>query len=198
MAGEVSPVDLRWIADANGAPICIVDLTSRDAVKHPKYRSAMQAHFSALTDSSLTFVSERASRDDVISALHSAGAIYIPGGDTEALLDNLAEQDLFSILKSVTSPVVGNSAGAIVVCTEAVLTSDDYVQTPMVRPGLGLVDFSVDPHYDSTHDMELFSLSEGRVVFGLPEQSAIVTDGTSTEFIGPVWRFSDGQKEQVN
>ncbi len=36
------------------------------------------------------------------------------------------------------------------------------VETPQVRVGLGLVPFSIDPHYDSTHDKELFTLSEGR------------------------------------
>jgi len=198
MGGEVSPMDRRWIAEALGRPICIVDLTSRDAAQSPKYRSVMQAHFSTLTDSSLIFVSEQRSQGDVVSALKSAGAIYIPGGDAEALLDNLGEQELFSPLRSVPVPVVGNSAGAVAVCADAVLTTDDDVQNAMVRPGLGLVNFSVAPHYDSTHDEELLALSVGRDIYGLPEESAIVADGRSTEFVGSVWRFADGRKEKVN
>ena len=85
VGGEVSPVDQRWIAEATGRPICIVDLTSRDTAARPKYRSVMHAHFSAMTDSALIFVSDQRSQDDVINALNSAGAIYIPGGYPEVL-----------------------------------------------------------------------------------------------------------------
>jgi hypothetical protein len=68
----------------------------------------------------------------------------------------------------------------------------------LVLAGLGLVPFSIDPHYETTHDEELFALSEGRVIYGLPEQSGIVTEGQSMEFVGSVWKFSDRRRERVN
>ena len=196
--GEVSPVDRRWIANAQGAPICVVDLTGRDESTRPRYRTIMRSHFAKLTDTPLCFVSELESRQEVSDALTSAGAVYLPGGDTAALLDNLVDQDLFPIIHSVRCSVVGNSAGAIAVCEQSILTTDDDAHSPAVRPGLGLVGFSIDPHYNSTHDSELLVLSSGRELYGLPEQSAIVTDGESIEFVGPIWRFAEGSKEQVN
>jgi peptidase E len=196
--GRLSPLDRRWIADAAEGPICVVDLTSRNAAVRPKYREAMRAYFSQLTEKDLLFVSEMPSRSKIVSAFQSAGAIYIPGGDTETLLDDLVARNLAPLFHSATCPIAGNSAGAVAVCREAVLTTDDDVHAPVVRPGIGLVGFSVDPHYDLTHDKELTVLSRGRVIFGLPEESAIVaTDGT-TEFIGSVWQFRDGQKKKVN
>lgn len=196
--GQVSPLDSRWLSDANGKPICVVDLTGKDAARRPKFRSVMEAHFSKLTDSKLVFVSELPSRDDILNAFESAGAIYIPGGDTEVLLDSVAEQNLSCVIRSSALPVVGNSAGALAACKDVVLTTDADIKTPLVRVGLGLVPFSIDPHYDSTHDMELFALSVGREIYGLPEQSGIISEGHSIEFVGPVWRFSDGRRERVN
>ncbi len=158
----------------------------------------MMAHFSKLTDSKLVFISEQASRDAVMEAFGNAGAIYIPGGDTEALLKNLAEQDLCGAIRSSAVPVIGNSAGALVVCEEMVLTTDAEIKTPRVLAGLGLVSFSIDPHYDPTHHMELLGLSVGREIYGLPEHSGIISEGRSIEFVGPVWRFSDGRGERVS
>ena len=195
---QVSPLDHRWLADANGKSICIVDLTSNDVTSRPHIKSIMVSHFSKLTDSKLDFVSEQPSQEDLLKVFENAGAIYIPGGDTEALLDNLAAQDLSSILRSSAVPIVGNSAGALAICNEVVLTSDADIMTPLVREGLGLVPFSIDPHYDSTHDMELFELSVGREIYGLPEHSGIISEERSIEFVGPVWRFLDGRKERAN
>jgi dipeptidase E len=198
VGGQVSPLNQRWLAEANSKPICIIDLTSKDAARLPRFRSIMEAHFSGLTDSQLIFVSEQPSRDDVLNAIDRAGAIYIPGGDPEALLDNLAEQNLFSVLKSSKLPLIGNSAGAIAVCQDAVITADADVKTSIIRVGLGLVHFSVDPHYNQTHDHELFELSKGREIYGLPEQSAIIAEGSSNAFFGPIWLFVNGRKQQVN
>jgi dipeptidase E len=198
VGGQISPLDQRWLAEANGKPICIIDLTNKDAARLPRFRSIMEAHFSGLTASQLVFVSEQPSREDILNAIDRAGAIYIPGGDTEALLDNLAEQNLFSVLKSSKLPLIGNSAGAIAVCQDAVITADEDVKTSIVRAGLGLVHFSVDPHYDQTHDQELFELSKGREIYGLPEQSAIIAEDNSIEFFGPIWLFANGCKQRVN
>lgn len=198
LRGEVSILDRRWLADADGKPICIVDLTGKDAARRPKFRYVMEEHFSGLTDSELVFISEQSSRENIIKAFDSAGAIYIPGGDTEVLLDSLAEQDLFRVLRSSMLPIVGNSAGALALCQDVVLTTDEDIKTPLVRVGLGLVTFSIDPHYDPSHDKELFALSEGRVIYGLPEKSGLIVEESSIEFVGPVWRFSNGRKNRVS
>jgi dipeptidase E len=195
---EVSPLDERWLADADGKPICVVDLTSRDDARRALFRPIMTGHFSRLTGSKLVFVSELASRGDVLNAFESAGAIYLPGGDTEVLLDSMAEMDLAGVIRSSALPVVGNSAGALAVCKEVVLTTDADIKTPLVLAGLGLVPFSIDPHYDPSHDVELFELSAGREIYGLPEESGIISEGGLIEFVGPVWRFSDGRRERVN
>ena len=198
LGGQMSPLDRHWLEEANGKPICVVDLTSKDAARRTQARSIMVEHFSKLTDSKLVFISERPFRDDVLKAFDNAGAVFLPGGDTEVLLDSLAEQDLSGVLRASEIPIVGNSAGALAVCEEVILTTDADIKTPRVLAGLGLVSFSIDPHYDSTHDMELYELSAGREIYGLPEQSGIISEGRSLEFVGPAWRFSNGRKERVN
>jgi len=198
LGGQVSPLDHHWLADTHGKPLCVVDLTTNSTEKLAETRSTLAAHFSKMTASKLVFVSELSCREDVLEAFGEAGAIYIPGGDTEALLDNLHAQDFSSVLRRCTIPIVGNSAGALALCRDVILTTDANIKEPLVLAGLGLVSFSIDPHYDATHDEELFTLSEGRVIYGLPEESGIITEGHSVEFVGPVWKFADGRRERVN
>jgi len=198
-SGQAFASDRLWITEASDGPVCVVDLTSRDLASRSRFRGILSDYFALLTTKDVIFVSEMRSMAEIGTSLSSAGAVYIPGGDTEALLDDLFQRDLAPLLRSVTCVVAGNSAGAVALCRNAVLTTDHRIKTPTVRLGLGMVDFSIDPHYDSSHDDELISMSENVEIFGLPEESVIVQakDG-STEFHGPAWRFLDGRKEMVS
>lgn len=196
--GEISPLDNLWLSETVNGVIFIVDVTSRNLEKSPYFRDVMKEHFSSLTESKLVFLSEMSSQSEIVDSLKRADVIYIPGGDTDALLDNLAKHDVANLLRRSVLPIAGNSAGALALCEEVVLTTDDEVDTPRVRAGLGIVPFSIDPHYESTHDDELFILSDNRVIYGLPEQSGIIVDGGCKEFVGSVWKFTNGFKKQVH
>ena len=198
MAGHVSPLDHRWMADAEGGYICILDLTSRDLPAPSMYRDQMVRHFGVLAQRELVFVSRIRNPEARQNAVCGAGAVYIPGGDTEALLNNIGMLGLKEALCTSTCSIAGNSAGAIALCREAVLTSDSKVSSPKVMPGLGLVNFSIDPHYDSSHDAELIGFSAGRLIYGVPEESVVIREMESTRFFGPVWQFENGDKRKVN
>lgn len=195
---NLSAVNRRWVWEANSRPMCVVDLANKDRASRPRYRSLMQQQFAALTDNNLTFLSELRTSEEKATAIREAGVIYVPTGDVRVLLGNLAESGLSALLSSGRSIVVGNGAGAVAVGRSAVIPRDDTDESTTILPGLGLVDYSVVPEYINSYDTELARLSRKRVVYGLPRHSALIAGTDSTEFMGPVWRFAGGDKEQVN
>ncbi|HIJ65096.1 MAG TPA: type 1 glutamine amidotransferase-like domain-containing protein [Candidatus Hydrogenedentes bacterium] len=196
-SGAVSPVDRRCVADAVRKSVYVLDVTSNDRAKIEAYRPMLEEYFLNVGATTAAFLSLSKGREEIEQRFEHSGIIYVPGGDTRVLIENLETLHLAALLKRASCSVAGNSAGAIALCTDAILTIDDDVKATTVLPGVGLVDFSVDPHYGSSHDEELLPLSRGRVIYGLPEQSAIIYDG-SVECVGPVWRFADGKKARAN
>jgi len=196
-SGALSPVDRRCVEEALDKSVYVVDLTSNDRSKVESYRSALREYFLALGATAVDFVSLSRGSDEIAQRFRTSGVIYVPGGDTHVLIKNLETSDLAPLFRRASCSVAGNSAGAIALCADAVLTIDDDVNKTAVLAGVGLVDFAVDPHYEPSHDRELFPLSMGRVIYGLPEQSAIIYDG-SIEYVGPVWRFANGSKVRAD
>jgi peptidase E len=191
------PTDRIWISQAGAKPICIVDLTSRDMASRHHYRGVMRRYFSLITQNELFFLSEL-DDEEVERVVRASGAIYLPGGDPEVLLTEIDKRGLARLICSADCVLAGNSAGAIALCSKAISTADSDFAEPTISNGLGIVNFAVDPHYNPSHDQQLLKLSHGETIYGLPEQSLIaVSNLNRVSFIGPVWRFADGAKQQV-
>lgn len=192
--GDLKSIDQDALSYARNKDVFVVDLTTNDLEKIKKYQNFLKSYFKELGADNVSFITDY---DDYESHLKSAGLIYIPGGDTEVLLENIECRGVLPIFKSIDAVVVGNSAGALVLCAEVILTKDEDVLETKVLPGLNLVPFSVDVHYDLSHNAELNVLSIDRDIYAIPENCAIVYDG-DFNFIGPVYKFSKAQNKKIN
>ena len=59
---------------------------------------------------------------------------------------------------------------------------------------MGLVDFSVEVHYDEAMDAELLPLSADRTIFAIPDGCALLREDGTAVPVGKVYRFRDGRK----
>ena len=78
------------------------------------------------------------------------------------------------------------------------LTKDDDYPESLVIKGLGLVDFSVEVHYNEASDDELSTLSSDRRIYALPDGSAIFyKEGKVYKKVNDVILFESKKKSMV-
>jgi dipeptidase E len=130
---------------------------------------------------------------------HSAEALFVGGGNTFRLLDELYRRDL---LKPICAAVdrgaiyMGSSAGSIVACVTIKTTNDMPIVQPPSFDALNLVPFNINAHYldpdpASTHMGETretrireFHEMNDPVVVGLREGAMLRIEETSVVLKG--------------
>lgn len=87
---------------------------------------------------------------DPVEAIKSAQAIYIPGGNTFRLLDELYKQEILELLKERIekgTKYIGSSAGSAITCPTIKTTNDMPIVFPQSFDALGLIPFQLNCHY---------------------------------------------------
>ncbi len=130
--------------------------------------------------------------DNSITAIKNAKGIFIGGGNTFELVNQLYKNELINVIKQVVTngiPYFGTSAGSNI-CGPSIKTTNDM---PVVYPPsfdtFGLINFNLNPHYldpdpNSTHKGETretrikeFHVYNNIPVLGLREGSWLHVQG---------------------
>lgn len=149
--------------------------------------------------------------DDQPSAVHSAEAVVISGGNTFHLLRGLYENNLLDSIRAQVGdglPYIGWSAGANVACPTIMTTNDMPIVEPPSLNALGLVPFQINPHYTDAVIMghggetrddrlaEFIEINPDTYVVGLREGSILRIEGKTISLLGdkPARVFRKGQE----
>ena len=139
--------------------------------------------------------------DDPIKAIKDAEAIYVGGGNTFVLMDQLISSGLIEVIKNKVkagTPYLGTSAGSNIVGPNVKTTNDMPIVHPETLDALDLVPFNINPHYldpdpDSKHKGETretrikeFHAYNDTNVIGLREGSWIEVNGSAHVLKGPI------------
>jgi peptidase E len=190
-------INEKAFIDAAGAPVVLIfPWTAESVDKADKYRKIMADYFKELGASKIEFAELSDSLKEIIKKMDRSDLVYLPGGVTKLLVQRIKDAKIDRLLQKYKKVIIGNSAGALALCKDCILTRDKENLETTIISGFGLVDFSVEVHYNPSKDKELKKLSEERRIYAIPEKSALVYDNGNLSFIGPVYLFYKGKKKK--
>lgn len=141
--------------------------------KYDSWMESLEQVFANISNVTLDLLHEGLSKSEMISRINDSDVLYLIGGKPEKLLQVIEEKELVSSIRNYPGLLIGYSAGALAFCEDCILTKDEDYPETLVLKGLGLVDFSVEVHYNEASDDELFALSAERTIYALPDGSAV-------------------------
>ncbi len=168
-------------------------LQDRDA-----YAAKVRARFAEL-GYALDSIHQAQDRGGPRAAVRTAEAIFIGGGNTFRLLNELYSHDVIDAIRERVDsgiPYMGSSAGSNVACVTIKTTNDMPIVYPPSFDALGLVPFNINPHYldpdpDSVHMGETretrlreFHEMNDPPVVGLREGAILRIEGQAVTLIG--------------
>lgn len=166
-----------------------------DVSKYDSWMESLEQIFLKISNVTLELLHDDLSTKEMITMINDSDVLYLIGGRPEKLLQLIEEKELASSIRNYSGLLIGYSAGALAFCEDCILTKDEDYPESLVMKGLGLVDFSVEVHYNEAIDDELFSLSTDRTIYALPDGSAIFyKDGNIHKQVNDVISFQEKKK----
>lgn len=199
----------KIIKTVKNPSLLMLQWTSNDKKKNAKYRKLLSRYFKSIGVKEIQFVDYTNTRKDVLEKIKNSNLIYLPGGKTELLYQNIIKTNVVKNLKNFNGTIFGGSAGALIQCKKYVAIKKPVAdrRTTKTRPGIGLTNIIVSVHYGSKNPMlsgenpeiELknFSKKIKRKIYAIPEKSAIECNGDKLKFHGKIYTFNKGVKTKI-
>ena len=166
---------------------------------HEKTEKYFQFFLKMFRESGISFdeayvVDGRMTVAEAQKALTEADVVWLSGGNTPVEFAYMKKYGLDTILKQHEGVVIGMSAGSINMAKNAICTLACGHAKQEIYEGLGFVDFSVEPHFVREKlSEELLELSKEYLIYGLCDDSIIVSKDEQISVYGEVYCIKDGQ-----
>lgn len=151
-----------------------------------------------ITFDSVKVIDGRMSKETAQDMVRKADVLWLAGGDTPTQFAYLKSYGLISCIREQRGVIVGMSAGSINMTKTAVCTITCEHDELKIYEALGLVEFSIEPHFDRDNiTEELLMLSEKYPMYGICDDGAIICTEDNTLFIGDVFLIDNGHVTRV-
>lgn len=152
-----------------------------------KYPSTVSIFKEISNIKTFKLLDKRITGKKTIEILKSADVIYLTGGDPFIQLNYIKDNNLDKIIKKFNGIIIGVSAGSMNQCKTAFCCKDEDYPETKVYNALGLVDITIDPHYDVKNKEQVSEnkkWSKKVPIIGLPDNSFIVVDNGKVNIYG--------------
>jgi peptidase E len=195
---EAKEINTSAFEDAGGAPAVLVVPWARPSFDaNYKRRKRLIDYFRSIGARTVDFSEFSEPIENIAEKADDSDVIYLTGGQVSILLSRLIKKGMDDLLRGYKGVLVGRSAGALVLGRNCLVTNRCNGNTKVVSC-LGLVDFSVKVHYESSRDDLLKKLSKNEKFYAIPQRSALVYEKGVLSFVGEVFLFRNGEKTCIN
>lgn len=144
-------------------------------------------------------VDGRMTAKEAKKAVEEADVVWLSGGDTPTQFQYLKKYGLDLVIKQHKGVIIGMSAGSINMTETAICTLSCGHEKQEIYQGLGCVNISVEPHFVKNKvSNELLDLSKKYTIYGLCDDSVIVSTDENIEFYGEIYKISNGKMERIH
>lgn len=147
-------------------------------------------------DLNITLLDNRVNSKKGLNELKKADIIYLLGGNPFTQLNYLGQNKFGDIILNTNALVIGISAGSMNLAVSSYYSKDDDYPESTIYKGLGLIDITIDPHFDINNVEQVHEIkinSKGRQIIGLPNSSAIIISNNIIKYIGDAYIFENGE-----
>lgn len=109
--------------------------------------------------------------------------IFLYGGNPYKQMEFIIKYGIRDLIKNKT--IIGLSAGSINMCKKAICTKDEDFKESNMYNGMGLIDFSIEPHFDINNidvleDLKRFSKEVD--IYALEDDAYIIVEDNKITF----------------
>lgn len=120
---------------------------------------------------------------DIREALDRTELVFLYGGNPYNQIDFINKYKIKDLIKNKT--IIGLSAGSINMCKKAICTKDEDFNESKIYEGMGLIDFSIEPHFNINNKevlMDLKKFSEYTDIYALENSAYIIIEDEKVNF----------------
>ena len=151
-----------------------------------------------ITFKSIKVIDNRISKENAEDIVRNADVLWLAGGDTPKQFAYFEDYGLIKLIREHKGVIIGMSAGAINMTKTAICTLTCGHNELKIYEGLGLVDFSVEPHFDKDNITdELLAISKEYPFYGICDDGAIICTDGEMLICGDVFYIDNGQINKV-
>lgn len=144
-------------------------------------------------------IDDRMSAEQMRKEIETADVVWLAGGDTQAQFQYLHKYGLIPILRKHKGIIIGMSAGSINMAQTAICTLTCGHKYFEIYPALGLVDLSVEPHFDIKEPIdELLKISYEYPLHGLCDNGVIIYYQDRNIYIGDIYLIDKGKITKIS
>lgn len=131
-----------------------------------------------------------------LNELKKADIIYLLGGNPFVQLEYLQKSNYSDTICNTNALIIGVSAGSMNLAMDSYYSKDEDYPESIIYKGLGIVDITVDPHFDINNEEQVNEIkinSKKRRIIGLPNDSAVIISNNDVKYIGNIYLFENGK-----
>lgn len=125
--------------------------------------------------------------------LRKADVIFLTGGDPFYQIKYIKDNGLDEILRKFDGVIIGISAGSMNQSKVVYYSKDEQYNETLTYGGLGLVDVTIEPHFDPSCEEQLREIKEWSKkidIIGLPDESFVVVSDDEIKTYGETFIYN--------